>query len=166
MTKISHSIIHPTVDFLRVPHSRAETGRKRDREDLQFSMGRQYGHPACLHRRQNVVLTNPQMYLSFFFLSFCESFSLNVFFFFFCVLHANAALWQSAHCLPVFEQLVCPGPVPDAVDLSASPYTRDEQVAASEQTPAQKFWEGRGPRRNIKADMMLYLQSHGWNGSY
>lgn len=40
--------------------------------------------------------------------------------------------------------------------LSASPYTHDEQVAASKQTTVQKFWEGRGPRRNIKAVMMLH----------
>lgn len=25
--------------------------------------------------------------------------------------------WQSARCLPLFEQLVCPGPVPDGVDF-------------------------------------------------
>lgn len=85
--------------------------RKRDMEDLQFSMGRQYGHPSCLYRRQNVVLTNPQMHLSFFFLflwilltSYC----------FFCM-KIQLCGWQSAHCLSVFEQLACPGPVPDAV---------------------------------------------------
>lgn len=85
-------------------------------EDLQFSVGRQYGHPSCLRRRQNVVLTNPQMYLAFF-LSLSESFSLLIVFFFFPPpLHENAALWlaERTHCLPVFEQLACPGPVPDA----------------------------------------------------
>lgn len=79
--------------------------------------------------------------------------------------------WQSAHCLPVFEQLACPGPVPDTVlffppsfFLPASLYTSDEQVVASEQTPAQKSLEGSGPGRRIKADIMLYVQSYKWIG--
>lgn len=61
---------------------------KMDMENLQFSMGRQYGHPSCLYRQRNVVLTNPQILFSFF-SSFCESFSLLIVFFF---LHENAAL--------------------------------------------------------------------------
>ncbi len=79
---------------------------------------------------------------------------------------------QSARCLPVFEQLACPGPVPDAVlflfkffllaCLPVSLYTSDEQVVAFERTPALKSQEGKGPGRNIKADMMLYVQSHRW----
>ena len=71
-TKISHSIITSNCGF---SPSSSFKSRKRDMEDLQSSMGRQYGHPSCLSRRQNVVLTNPQMYLVFFSLS-RESFSL------------------------------------------------------------------------------------------
>lgn len=95
-TKISHSIIHPTVDFSPISSLKS---RERDTEDLRFSMGRQYGHLSCLYRRQNVVLTNPQMYLSFslflwiLFTSYC------VFFFFpawKCIFAAGRAL---AACL-------------------------------------------------------------------
>lgn len=46
--------------------------------------------------------------------------------------------------------------------LSASSYTRDEQVAASPQTPAQKLWAGGGPRRKMKADTMPHLHSRWW----
>lgn len=75
--------------------------------------------------------------------------------------------WQGAHSLTVFEQLVCLGPVPDAVlsfffFLPASLYTSDEQVVASKQTPAQKSREGSRPGRSIKADMGLYVQSQRW----
>lgn len=140
-------------------------------EDLQFSMGRQYGHPSCLHRRQNVVLTNPQMHLSFFLSLSANPFHFLLCFFFFSCMKMQLCGWQSAHCLPVFEQLACPGPVPDAVlfiylfiyfFLPASLYTSDEQVVASEQIPAQKSREGRRPGRSMKADTMLYVQSHRW----
>lgn len=58
MTKISHSIKHPTVDFLWVSHARAET--------IHGSpWAGQCGYTSCLHRRHGVVLTNPQMHLSF-----------------------------------------------------------------------------------------------------
>lgn len=140
MTKISHSIMHPTVDFLWASHTRA---------------GTIYGSPwaghcdytSCLHRRHSVVLTNPQMHLSFF-PSFLRSlfFFLNVFFP--PVLHENASLWLAECSLPACLWTAC---VPWACPrrcwlfffflacLSASSYTRDEQVAASQQTPAQKL---------------------------
>lgn len=99
----------------------------------------------------------------------CESFSLLIVVFFSSCMKMQLCGWQSAHCLPVFEQLACPGPVPDAVLFffffffpPASLYTSDEQVVASEQTPAQKSQEGRGPGRSIKADMILNVRSYRW----
>lgn len=114
----SNIVVHKDFTFYNTSNcgfspSSSFKSRARDMEDLQLSMGRQYGHPSCLHRRQNVVLTNPQMYFSFF-SSFCESFSLLIVFSFPCM-KMQLCGWQSAHCLPVFEQLACPGPVPDAV---------------------------------------------------
>lgn len=114
ITKISHSTTHPNVDFVRGLHSRAETGKMRDEEDLQFSMGR-YGHPSCCCRQQECH-SNKSPDVSLIFFSFSESFSLLIVFFL-SFIKMQLCGWQSAHCLPVFEQLVCPGPVPDAADF-------------------------------------------------
>lgn len=127
---------------------------KMNMEDLQFSVGRQYGHPSCLYRRQNVVLTNPQIH-STFFSSFCESFSLLIVFFPCMKMQLCGCQSQS-----VFEQLACPGPVPDGLlfffSFPASLYTCDEQVVASEQTPALKSLEWRRQGTRMEVDMMLY----------
>lgn len=101
-------IWHKDFTFYNTPNcefSRSSSFKSRewDMEDLQFSMGMQYGHPSCLHRRQNVVLTNPQMYLSLFF-SFCESFSL---LFGFCSCNKNAALWLAERTLPACLWTAC-----------------------------------------------------------
>lgn len=108
--------------------------------------------------RRRDVGTNPLMHRSNF-----SFFSMNPSHF----LHENAALAERAHSLLVFEQLVRPGPVPDAsfkciylfICLSPSPaslYTGDEQAVASEQTPTKKSREGSGPGRRI-TERRLYV---------
>ena len=58
--------------------------------------------------------------------------------------------WQSARDLPLFEQLVCPGPVPYNREyfyiVFSSFYLSvclDKLDTASEQTPAQTFCNGK-----------------------
>ena len=99
-TKISHSIITSNCGF---SPSSSFKSRKRDMEDLQSSMGRQYGHPSCLSRRQNVVLTNPQMYLVFFF-SPANPFHFLLLFLF---LYENAASWLAERSLPASLWTAC-----------------------------------------------------------
>lgn len=97
--KILHPIINSSVDF---SPSSSFKSRKRDMEDLQFSMRRQCGHPSCLYRWQNVVLTNSHMYLSFFLFlwiifTYCA----------FLFLHENAALWLAERSLPACLWTAC-----------------------------------------------------------
>lgn len=71
--------------------------------------------------------------------------------------------------MPLFEQLVCPGPVPDGVDffLSASSYTHDEQVAAFKQTDSNTEAESMGGRPKMQPkDMSETSWMDEWIGGW